>query len=55
MEVAKMLIQREADVNSTNNDEQTPLHYATRNNAADVAELLLNETVDVNAQDKCRG
>ena len=52
LDVAKLLINRGADVDAMDKDDRTPLHYAVRKNSLDVAKLLLDRGADVDAMDK---
>ena len=49
-EFAQSLLDRGAQVNSTNARGETPLFYAARENALDVAELLIEHDADVNSK-----
>lgn len=53
VEIAKILIEKQADVNLRNYFEQTPLHAAAYNNQANLAKNLIEHGVDINARDKC--
>lgn len=50
--VVKLLLQRGADVNSTNNDTRTPLHLAAASNCSAVVSLLLDNGAVVNCKYK---
>ena len=51
-EIIKDLLEKGADIRSTDNDGQTPLHVAARAKAAAAVSVLVNEEdVDVNATD----
>jgi len=52
VDVAKLLIQNEADVNAVCKADMTSLHLATRYGHVDVAKLLIQNGADVNAVDK---
>jgi ankyrin repeat protein len=41
LEVLRMLISQQANVNCRDSDGQTPLHYAARHGKADVADALI--------------
>ena len=51
LDVAKLLIDRGADVNAADSDDETPLSNAARANSLDVAKLLIDRGADVNAAD----
>ena len=46
----KFLLENNADVNITNNDLNTPLHFACRHNTSIVVNILLEYNANVNAQ-----
>ena len=48
----KRLISEGQDVNSRDNEGQTPLHLAANNGHMDVAELLITKGADIGAKDK---
>jgi ankyrin repeat protein len=50
--LAKMLIDRGADVSAADKDGSTPLHWALFNRNTDVAKLLIDRGADVSAADK---
>jgi len=50
--VAKLLLERGADVSATSSDEMTPLQFATLGGHELMARLLLKHGADVSAQDK---
>jgi len=52
IEMAKMLLGRNANVNSTSNDHESPLHELTKNDNKELAELLIQHGADVNIRDK---
>jgi len=49
--VVALLLANKADVNVTNENGRTPLHYAATQNHTDLVELLLANQADVNAKD----
>ncbi len=51
MEVARLMINKGADVNARNNLGETPLHLAVRDDDEDMAELLISKGGNVNARD----
>ena len=52
VEVARMLVERGADVATQNKDGETPLHPASRNGGVEVARMLVEHGADVAAQNK---
>ena len=52
VEVARMLIERGADVAAQNKDGETPLHLVSRNGEEEVARMLIERGADVAAQNK---
>jgi len=50
--VVQLLINKCADVNATNKDGQTPLHFAVFNGQEEVARLLVDKGADLEATDK---
>ncbi len=52
LEVARLLLERGADVNAKNKHGFTPLHFAAGIGHTDVAKLLLEHGADVNAKDE---
>jgi len=52
LKVAKLLIEKKADVNLSDQRGGTALKQAALNNSTNVAELLLKQKADANAQDK---
>ena len=48
-EVVELLLDRKAEINSTDNGGGTALHYAAMNDHKDVVELLLTNNAEVNA------
>jgi ankyrin repeat protein len=52
IEVAKLLIERGADVNALDEEKWTPLHFASRFGHLDVAKWLLAHGASVNSQKK---
>jgi ankyrin repeat protein len=50
--IAKLLIDRKADVNARDEYGATPLHKAANTNAPKVAKLLIDAKADVNTRDK---
>ena len=53
-DVAKVLIDKGADVNATDNQKQTPLHSAAENGQAEMCELLLNNGAELKVLDIAR-
>jgi ankyrin repeat protein len=51
LEIAELLLNRNADVNAKNSEGVTPLHYAASYGHKDIAELLLSNKADVNIGD----
>jgi ankyrin repeat protein len=51
IELAKLLLERGADVKAKDNDGYTPLHLASISNYIELAKLLLDRGADVNAKD----
>jgi ankyrin repeat protein len=51
-QVARMAIERGADVSAQDKDGQTPLHLASRMGQLDIARMLIERGADVSAQDK---
>ena len=52
LETAKVLLKQGADVNATNENDETPLHYAARHNKNDsITQLLLRRKADIGAVD----
>jgi ankyrin repeat protein len=49
-EIAKLLIDKGADVNAKTKDNMTPLHNAAQNGCDEIIELLLNSGANVNAK-----
>jgi ankyrin repeat protein len=54
-DVAELLLAYKADVNATNNSNETPLHLAAMGGHKDVAELLLANKANVNVRSNDRG
>jgi len=52
LDVARMLIEHGADVSAQNEDDQTPLHLASKAGQLGVARTLIERGADVSAQDK---
>ena len=52
VEIVKLLLDKEADVNVADKEEWTPLHVASENGHVEVVKLLLDKEADVNAADK---
>jgi hypothetical protein len=52
LEVARMLIERGADVSAQDKDGQTPLHLASQAGRVNVARMLVERDAEVSAQDK---
>jgi ankyrin repeat protein len=50
--IAKLLLERGADVGAKDEYGQTPLHYASANNYIELAKLLIDAGADVEATDK---
>lgn len=50
--VVEILVQNGADVNSTNTDEETPLHIATLIGRDEIVDFLIKSGADVNRKDK---
>lgn len=51
-DMAKILIERGADVNLKNRDEQIPLHWAAWNNRENLVQMLIEKGAKINAIDK---
>lgn len=51
LDVVSLLLEAGADVNLQNNDEDTSLTHASRNDDLDVVSKLLEAGADVNLQD----
>jgi len=54
-EIAKLLIEKGADVNAKDQDDKTPLHSASENGHLKVVDLLIKEGADVNVENKVLG
>jgi ankyrin repeat protein len=54
-DIARLLIERGANVNATSNKGQNPLHYAAGNGHIDVAKVLLEHGAAVDAQETEHG
>ena len=54
-EVAKRLLQRNADIEARDKKNRTPLHEAARHDNLEVAELLFQHSADIEARDKSNG
>lgn len=52
VEMVEALISRGAEVNATNHNGQSCLHYAASRDRLDVARVLLDKGAEVNARDK---
>lgn len=52
LEMARLLLEAKADVNSTDVQAETPLHFAAMNDHLKLAELLIAHKANVNLQDK---
>ena len=52
MEVAKLLIANDADLEGTDKFGNTPLHYAAHQGSKEIVILLITNSADVNAKDK---
>ena len=53
-EIVELLLDNGADINVKNNNDRTPLHYASienRKEMEDVIQLLLSKGADINARD----
>ena len=50
-EVAKLLIENSANVDSANNGGETPLHWAAKGNSVDVAKRLIANSANVDSAD----
>jgi ankyrin repeat protein len=51
VDVARMLIERGADVTAQNDDGRTPLHLASYRGQVDIARMLIERGADLAAQD----
>ena len=51
LEIVKFLIQKDANVNATNRNGETPIHISASNGFTKLAEELLRAEVDVDVQD----
>lgn len=51
IEIAKLLLENEADVNAITDILWTPLHYAALNGSTDLTSLLIKNDADLNARD----
>eukprot|EP00919_Chromeraceae_sp_WS-2016_P076936 GHVR01182052.1.p1 GENE.GHVR01182052.1~~GHVR01182052.1.p1 ORF type:complete len:116 (+),score=15.91 GHVR01182052.1:30-377(+) len=51
-DIARLLIDKGADVNSRENDGYTPLIWASNRGHTDIARLLIDKGADVNSKDK---
>ncbi|WP_241653864.1 ankyrin repeat domain-containing protein [Wolbachia endosymbiont of Nilaparvata lugens] len=52
LNVVEKLIEKGADINARNNNDDTPLHEAARNNNSEVAEFFMSKHADVNTKNK---
>jgi cytohesin len=52
LKVAELLLELGADPNARDNDDNTPLHIASKSGHVEVAEMLLDRGVDANVRDK---
>ena len=52
VDVARMLVERGADVSAQDGDGRRPLHWASRYGYVDMARMLVERGADVSAQDK---
>lgn len=52
IDIVKLLLTKEIDVDSTDNRGNTPLHYAIAKDRLDILKLLLGKEADVEAQNK---
>ena len=52
LEIAKLLLDHKADINATNEDGRTPLHYASLSTDVGVLKLLLANHAEVNPRDR---
>lgn len=52
MDMAKILLERDANVNSKSDDYNSPLHELTENDNQELAELLIKHGANVNIRDK---
>lgn len=50
--MARLLIERGAQVDARDEDEDTPLHMVAWKNSVDVAKLLIEYGADLNAKDE---
>lgn len=51
-EIVELLIGKNADVNLTNNNGQTPLHYAASKNHFEIAQALIKKGASINTRDR---
>lgn len=49
LNIIKLLLDKEAKVDITDNNKNTPLHYASRNDEIEIMKLLIEKGADVNA------
>ena len=54
VDVARLLIEKDADVGQANNDGSTPLFAAAQNGHVDVARLLIEKGADVGQAERRR-
>ena len=52
VEVVKLLLEKEADINAADETGWTPLHGASANGHVEVVKLLLEKEADMDAADK---
>jgi len=50
-DIAELLLAKGADINSKNNDSQTPLHFGSYNGETQLVKLLISKGAELNAKD----